>query len=145
VRHKTGATRWILETVVSIEHEGSRAVCGYFMDTSERKQAEESLRQTEERHKFIAEKANDLIYRYRRTPSPGMEYVSPSALPITGYTSAEFYAKPSILRDMVHPDDQARIEAFWASPAPSTKPIAIRFQHKSGDWRWLEINRTPIL
>ncbi|MBI3744768.1 MAG: PAS domain S-box protein [Chloroflexi bacterium] len=145
IRHKSGVVRWILETVVSMEYEGRRAVCGYFMDTSERRQAEETLRQTEERLKFIAEKANDLIYRYRRTPRPGMEYVSPSALPITGFTPEEYYANPGILRDMVHPEDQARIEAFWASPAPSTQPIAIRFQHKAGQWRWLEINRTPVL
>jgi signal transduction histidine kinase len=43
VTRKDGETRWILETVVPIEYQGSRAVCGYFMDITERREAQERL------------------------------------------------------------------------------------------------------
>ena len=42
---KGGEIRWILETVVSTQYKGRRASLGNFMDITERKRAEEALRQ----------------------------------------------------------------------------------------------------
>jgi PAS domain S-box-containing protein len=51
---KQGATRWIMETVTSILHEGRPAILGNSMDITERKQAEEALREGEQRlHSII--------------------------------------------------------------------------------------------
>ncbi len=41
---KDGQTKWVLETVVSIQYRGKRATLGNFLDITERKQAEEELR-----------------------------------------------------------------------------------------------------
>jgi len=42
---KQGETRWIMETVTSILHEGRRAILGNSMNITKRKQAEEKIRQ----------------------------------------------------------------------------------------------------
>ena len=49
-----GETRWIMETVTSILHEGRPAILGNSMDITERKRAEEALREGEQRlHSII--------------------------------------------------------------------------------------------
>jgi diguanylate cyclase (GGDEF)-like protein/PAS domain S-box-containing protein len=44
VRFRTGDTRWIMETVASIQYNGRRAVLGNFMDVTQRIEAEETIR-----------------------------------------------------------------------------------------------------
>jgi diguanylate cyclase (GGDEF)-like protein/PAS domain S-box-containing protein len=46
---KQGETRWIMETVTSILHEGRPAILGNSMNITERKQAEETLRENRSR------------------------------------------------------------------------------------------------
>ena len=53
VINKTGETRWIEQTITSIHYNGRPAVLGYYVDISERKKAEEELRDSEERLKTI--------------------------------------------------------------------------------------------
>lgn len=44
---KGGETKWIMETVASIQYQGKRAVLGYFIDITERKQLENQLLQAQ--------------------------------------------------------------------------------------------------
>src|SRR3712207_7556365 len=52
-----------------------------------------------------------LISRFRLNPTPGFEYVSPSATAITGYTPEEHYADPELRSKIVHPDDRRLIRS----------------------------------
>jgi PAS domain S-box-containing protein len=47
VVNKTGETRWVMETVTSIQYRGRRATLGNYMDITERKRMEEQLMMTE--------------------------------------------------------------------------------------------------
>jgi len=44
---KDGETRWVMETVASIQHNGKRATLGTFMDVTQLKKAERDLRRSE--------------------------------------------------------------------------------------------------
>ncbi len=52
---KQGETRWIMETVTSILHEGRPAILGNSMDITERKNMEDSLKESEKRLLSITE------------------------------------------------------------------------------------------
>ena len=95
----------------------------------------EELRRSEERFGLLAENAQDLIYRYRLKPTPGFEYVSPSATSIIGYTPEEYYADPELRFKIVHPDDRHLIEEALRS---SESLITIRWLRKDGGLIWIE-------
>ncbi|MBN1664345.1 MAG: EAL domain-containing protein, partial [Deltaproteobacteria bacterium] len=56
---KTGGIMWVLEKVTSIQYQGEQAALGSFMDISERKQMEETIRQSEDRYRTIIEQMED--------------------------------------------------------------------------------------
>jgi len=91
----------------------------------------------------LAERAHDLIYRYRLRPTRGFDYVNPAATRITGYTPADHYADPDLGLKLIHPDDQPVLAALLdASPGPSTLPL--RWIRKDGTTVWTEQRNTPV-
>ncbi len=59
---KTGEERWIDMTVGVIEYEGKPAILGTSFDITERKRAEQALRESEERYRTILENIEDGYY-----------------------------------------------------------------------------------
>lgn len=91
----------------------------------------------------LAERAQDLIYRYRLRPTRGFDYVNPAATRITGYTPAEHYADADLGLKLIHPDDQPVLAALLeTSPGPSTLPL--RWIRKDGTTIWTEQRNTPV-
>jgi PAS domain S-box-containing protein len=67
-------------------------------------------------------------------------YVSPSVHRVLGYTPEEWLG--GRLGHMVHPEDQelrAKIIAELTSTPGLMRQGAVRWQHKNGSWRWMQI------
>jgi signal transduction histidine kinase len=57
-------------------------------------------------HRLIAQ-LPDVAFRYRLTPPPGFEYVSPSAETLTGYSPAQYSSLPNLLELFVPTEELA--------------------------------------
>jgi PAS domain S-box-containing protein len=95
----------------------------------------------DERFRLYADNATDLIYRYRLLPTPGFEYISPSATEMTGYTPEEHYADPDLGVSRVHPEDRHLLEGPRRF---SEEPLVLRWYRKDGALIWTEQRHKPI-
>jgi PAS domain S-box-containing protein len=112
-------------------------------DTTAKKITDESIRETRELFKLLAESARDLIFRYRLSPTRGFDYVSPSSTDITGYRPEEFYARRDLFFSIVHPEDQQKVKDYFEKTNNLTPVIDFRLLRKDGPLLWLELQLTP--
>ncbi|THB68874.1 MAG: PAS domain S-box protein, partial [Desulfovibrio sp.] len=112
--HKDGGVRW-LEQFNTLLRDGQGklvALQGIVLDITQRKEAEAALATSEERYRELAENTRALVYRMA-LPEGNYEYVSPASEFVIGYTPEELYAKPLIIRDVIHPDWHDYFSREW--------------------------------
>ena len=136
--HKNGSYIWVEGTVNNmLNDENVKAFVLNYHDITERKKAEESIRNSEKRFRSLIENAHDII---SLSDENNMRfYISPAIERITGYSVKETINQPVF--DIVHPDDIAQTkklrDEFLRDPAV-LKPISFRFLHKNGGYVWIE-------
>ena len=113
-------------------------------DISLRKQAEDELRESENRFRRLAANVDDLIYRIRMVPTPIFEYLSPAVTLMTGYAPEDYYADPNLVVRNVHPDDRVELEKFMRGEDVFGRSIPLRWVHKDGRTIWTEQRNVPV-
>jgi len=106
-------------------------------DVTERKLAEQALRQSEERFRSLIENALDIVKII--DINGNIIYASPSVEKVLGYPVAELIGKN--LLDYIHQDDCPNTYYSFTHTIHSlevTAPIEFRCRHKDGSWRTLE-------
>jgi PAS domain S-box-containing protein len=84
---KTGETRYLEAAITALESEGRESLLGSVRDITERKNAEEALRKSEEKYHSIFDTFDDLYYQ---TDMQGtITILSPSCKRITGWDASE--------------------------------------------------------
>ena len=110
-----------------------------------RRQTEQELTETELRYRTVA----DFTYgwEYWESPESVLRYCSPSCERITGYSAAEFMANPSLLQQIVHPEDADIWQKHQreALTAPGPGMLEFRIRRKDGCIRWVEHVCQPVL
>lgn len=93
-------------------------------------------------HQSLLEHARDLVFRYRLREPAGFEYVSPSALAITGYTPEEHYADPELGFKLVHPEDRHLLEQVVTGSSEAV--LLLRWLRKDGRTIWTEQHNVVV-
>ncbi len=111
------------------------AISNIALDITKKREAEETLRRSEEHFRTLIEKAFDVITILDGTGV--IRYESPSIKEVLGYEQDELVGKS--IFDYLHPEDmQVTLEAFSNGleiPGNSSN-MEVRFRHKDGSWRW---------
>lgn len=84
-------------------------VTGTELDVTERVQADEALRESEERYRQLVERLPAVVYVAEPGPEGRWSYVSPQIERMLGFTPEEWVADPSMWLRQVHPDDRERV------------------------------------
>jgi PAS domain S-box-containing protein len=142
-----GRVVW-LRDLVTVVCEADRPVAlrGIMLDITTRKQAEERLRESEERHRLIAELTSDYTYSCRVEPDGTVRLASATEgfTRVTGYTQEEVHLQ-DVERRLIHPDDQSlaleRKKRWLAGGRDSGE---IRLRTKQGETRWVRYTLQPL-
>jgi two-component system sporulation sensor kinase C len=103
------------------------------------------LTNKETQYRLLAENAVDIIYFYRFIPDEKLDYISPSVLKSTGYTSEEFYADNNLILNLIHPEDSSLFNDFITNlPNSMELPLTLRLIRKDKTTLWIEQKCVPI-
>ncbi|MEW6386636.1 MAG: PAS domain S-box protein [Thermodesulfobacteriota bacterium] len=111
IRKKYGEIAWVqgrgqifLDSQGKIDH-----ISGVFFDITDRKRAEEGLRQSEAKYRTLVEQIPAITYIASLDEELSPLYISPQAEAIMGFTPAEFLEFPGTWQNQLHPEDRDRV------------------------------------
>jgi PAS domain S-box-containing protein len=141
---KDGTTKELEASSVVIQYEGESAVMAIVRDVTERKRADQALRDSEELYRGLFEGVLEAIITV--TPDGTVTSMNPALEVITGWSRDELMGGQ--FASYVHPDDLAMIaESFRATLEGEIdyQRFETRILCKSGEYKVLEIAGKPRL
>src|SRR5437762_6480220 len=144
IRHKDGSVRWIWARGHGVfAPDGSlRFIEGLNLDMTRQKQAEERLRESEQRWRILTETLPQLVWS--ATPDGTCDYFSSQWTEHTGVAEAELLGWRWL--ETLHPDDREPTRRFWLESVAGhhAYDIEYRVRHKGGEYRWFKTRGVPI-
>ncbi len=139
-----------LEAFISFsEVDGKKLFTVIFQDITERKQAEEALRESERKFRALAENIPSAVYQCKNDSRYSFMYLNDSIEALTGYPKSVFMDGGLSFVDLYHPEDRASIPI----PTPLNEHeinrnpfhITYRIKHRTGRWVWVDEWGTGVL
>ncbi len=143
VVRKNGREAWFEAVGRLIHWEEEPAWQMAVIEITDQMRIENELRSSEERFRFLADNATDILTLYDQD---GLAlYISPSAYRIAGYTVEETVGRSPF--EFVHPDDAGPLRSkrgLQKAYAPQAGNARWRLRHKDGHWMWMESRAAVI-
>ena len=147
LQRKDGSYRWVdvrRNPIFNPETGRVRLVHSIVRDVDDRERAYHDLHASEERYRLLADNSTDMILVFNVVEGR-RHYVSPSCLALTGYTVEEYLSNR--FAECVHPDDAERVarERDGTVKHGLKTQSTYRTRHRDGNYRWVEVRRSPII
>ena len=144
VRRKDGTYRWVLSRGMSVRDGSGKAyrMAGSLTDIAQRKDAEQKLRESEERYRDLVENINDVMFVVDMAGN--LTFVNSVIEHITGYHPAEVVGRP--FTEFIFPEDlPTLLDSFERTKAGRLEPLEYRVIAKDGTLRWVRSSSRPIV
>lgn len=123
-----------------------------FDNVTERKRAEQALRESDERYRLILSNVDEIVYVVGIENGNPLEsraqFVSEGVERIAGYAAEDFLRDPGLWLRAIHPDDLSAVEQatrrILKSGVSGTREYRLR-HGKTGAYIWIEDHVTPRL
>ena len=136
VRHKNGTLLEVHVSVSEMQIGQTTKYTGMLRDISERKRMEESLRESEERFRQLAEHI-DAVFWLTSPDKSQILYLSPAFETVWECPRDLLYENPKLWLDYVHPEDRTRVATAAACQAHLPYDEEYRIVTPGGRVRWI--------
>jgi len=138
---KDGRYRWLTNSIHTQTHVLGEPLfrIGIIRDVSPEKQMEQSLRESEERFRLLAENI-DHVFWFMDLEQGKMVYVNPAFEKIWGTPTSELYADARLWLNFIHPDDRCRVRREleqWYQGETKEYDIEYRIVRPDKEIRWI--------
>jgi two-component system, sensor histidine kinase and response regulator len=137
---KDGSVVWVREETVLVRDEAGapRFVQGIMSNVTERREAEEALREAEERYRTLVERMPAVTYVQQIGSLDTAAYISPQLEDMTGY-SADDYRDPDLRWRMVHPEDREWMRSQDETPVEPGEVVTSEYRliRRDGQTVWV--------
>ncbi|MGZ6543814.1 MAG: sensor histidine kinase [Actinomycetota bacterium] len=138
--------RWVHDEASFLEGPGGGGVWqGLMMDITERKRAEQRLRDAELKFRTIVEQNEAIFYTQQIDPDDQTKslttYVAPGNMDLIGYSIEDIETDPTLWQRIIHPDDRERVVAAHAkSNAEGRERFSMEYRivRKGGQIIWVQ-------
>jgi two-component system cell cycle sensor histidine kinase/response regulator CckA len=139
---KSGAVKWLMETVSAIHYRGKPAVLGNTMDITERKNVEWALQESEEKYRLLVEHAGEAIFIVQ---DDVLKFANQRTADLVGYSVDELAKIPFIKH--IHPDDRELVATTYVKrlSGQAVPPVyTFRVVNQDGDVLWADLNAVLV-
>ncbi|MDZ8094902.1 MAG: PAS domain-containing protein [Nostoc sp. DedQUE05] len=146
VVYPNGKIRWALsQGKVLYDQQGQPIqMAGIDLDITERKQSAETLRESEERFRQLAENI-DAVFWIKEVSENRISYVSPAYKRLWGLNPQELYQGQQIWIDRIHPEDRESTDRAFHEKAVAGKfDREYRIILPNGNIRWVHDRCFPL-
>lgn len=133
----------VIDTAWTVVHLSDGSRIGIGQDTTERKRAENALRESEERFRQIAEHVREVCWM-RAVGLKQALYVSPTFDRVWGISREDLYQDLGRLVETVHPEDRSVVAELLARPPETGFECEYRIIRPDGTVRWIWDRGFPI-
>ncbi len=144
---RSDGTKFPVELSAGVLEDGETFVTTVARDIPGRKQAAQTLRQSEERYRLTVENMHDVVYMLDTSgdqPTPLL--VDGRVRELAGCQPEEFLEQPGLWLELVDPDDRDAVLREMARILSTGTPIVREYRlrnRRTGDLRWVEDRSFP--